>query len=177
MNWSDLNIKLLVLMLLAVSGQVSGYEGESVDESYFVSYTHPQYHNDNSLEQTVPKSSWNSIAFQSMDERHKCQLSLDDDGLGQYGIQHVGDLVWLSIPDQGIEGVYAVIDIRSLKPPKIPSSDEINGVKRTYITIVQDMGQNVGKLQDHSTDTNILTMIFDVTAGSPIINNAFPGIP
>lgn len=39
------------------------------------------------------------------------------------------------------------------------------------------MGQNVGKLQDHTTDTNILTMIFDVTEGNPIINNAFPGLP
>ncbi|MBK9687289.1 MAG: hypothetical protein IPO65_05855 [Saprospiraceae bacterium] len=53
----------------------------------------------------------------------------------------------------------------------------VDGVKRTYITIVQDMGQNVGKLKDHSTDTNILTMIFDVTDGNPIINNAFPGMP
>ncbi|HMS30449.1 MAG TPA: Hint domain-containing protein [Saprospiraceae bacterium] len=53
----------------------------------------------------------------------------------------------------------------------------VDGVKRTYITIVQDMGQNVGKLQDHATDTNILTMIFDVTEGNPIINNAFPGLP
>jgi hypothetical protein len=53
----------------------------------------------------------------------------------------------------------------------------VDGVKRTYVTIVQDMGQNVGKLQDHSTDTNILTIIFDVTEGNPIINNAFPEMP
>lgn len=32
MYLNALKIKLLVLMLLAVSGQVSGYEGESVDD-------------------------------------------------------------------------------------------------------------------------------------------------
>lgn len=53
----------------------------------------------------------------------------------------------------------------------------VDGVKRKYMTIVRDMGENVGKLKDHSTDTNILTSIFDITDSNPIINNAFPGHP
>lgn len=53
----------------------------------------------------------------------------------------------------------------------------VDGVKRKYLEIVRDMGENVGKLQDHSTDTNILTTIFDITDQNPIVNNAFPGLP
>jgi hypothetical protein len=53
----------------------------------------------------------------------------------------------------------------------------VDGVKRKYMTITRDMGENVGKLRDHTTDTNILTSIFDITDKNPIINNAFPGHP
>lgn len=165
MYWNALRIKLLVWVLLAVSGQVSGYEGESVDEGFLASCAHPHNHNHNPLEQTEPKSSWNVVAFQSMDERHKCQLSLDDDGLGQYGIQQVGDLVWLSIPDQGIKGVYAVTDIRSLKPPKIPSGEDIDGeAGYSYITgIFAHTSDDVWKLTFDKGDT------IEVTSSHPFL--------
>ena len=53
----------------------------------------------------------------------------------------------------------------------------VDGVRRTYTEIVKDMGENVGKLRDHETDTNILTIIFDITGKNPYINNTFPGLP
>jgi hypothetical protein len=94
------------------------------------------------------KSNNFAVTFQSSDERHRCQLSLDDVALVDYGIQDVGDLVWLSIADQGIEGIYVVTDIRSIKPPKIPSGDELDGdVRYSYITgIYQHTSDDVWKL-------------------------------
>ncbi len=54
---------------------------------------------------------------------------------------------------------------------------DVDGVTRKYMIVVRDMGEKVGKLRDHTTDTNILTTIFDVTGKNPIVNNAFPGKP
>ena len=55
---------------------------------------------------------------------HSCQLSLNDTSLDAYDIRDIGDYVSLSIPEQGIQGIYSVTDIRKINPPKIPSSDE-----------------------------------------------------
>jgi hypothetical protein len=49
---------------------------------------------------------------------HSCQLSLNDTSLDAYDIRDIGDYVSLSIPEQGIQGIYTVTDIRKINLPR-----------------------------------------------------------
>lgn len=141
-----------------VQKSISGLELHDIvvskNERQDIAEAHTQKYNCDLLLQTETKSGWNSIKFQSTDDKHRCQLSLDDVALVQYGVQHVGDAVWLSIQDQGIEGVYVVTDVKRIKPPKIPSHNHSDGKHiYSYVTgIYEHTSNDVWKLTFESGD-------------------------
>jgi len=67
----------------------------------------------------------NAVSFVSQNGTHSCQLSLNDASLVEYEIRAIGDSAFLSIPEQGIDGIYTVTDIRKINPPKIPDDDNL----------------------------------------------------
>ncbi|MBP9056286.1 MAG: hypothetical protein KBF69_07860, partial [Saprospiraceae bacterium] len=71
-----------------------------------------------------PITTLNAVSFISKNGTHSCQLSLHDASLVKYDIRAIGDYAFLSIPEQGIDGIYTVTDLRKINQPKIPTDED-----------------------------------------------------
>lgn len=74
------------------------------------------------------------VSFASMDEVHRCEMVLTESEISTYEIGDVEDLVWLTLPDQGIEGIYKVTEIKHYLPRKIPEEEVAEGYEYSRIT-------------------------------------------
>lgn len=63
------------------------------------------------------------IDFHSLVGTHECKLILKEEDLKNYEISKINDAVWLSIPEQGIEGTFVVDKIEHLKRTNTPTKE------------------------------------------------------